>query len=63
MTTSPTFKPTQISYTTFANSNEFTPVRFRILSRGIVIGIVDTTVQKLLDKRNWEVMAPNGNRG
>lgn len=63
MTTSPTFRPTQISYTTFANSNENTPVRIRILSRGIVIGMVDTTVQKLLDKRNYELMAANGNRG
>jgi len=28
-----------------------------------VIGIVDTNVQKLLDKRNYDVMTANGQRG
>lgn len=63
MTTDPVFKPTQISYTAFANSNELTPVRFRLICRGVVIGIVDTNVQRLLDKRNYDVMTANGQRG
>lgn len=63
MTRDPVFRPTQLTFTAMANSNELTPVRFRLLCDTRVIGVVDTTVQKLLDKRNYEVMTVNGQRG
>ena len=56
-TQSPAFKPAVISFTTLANSNDMTPIRFRLMCGRRCIGYIDTTTAGLLDKRNFDLMA------
>lgn len=62
-TTDPVFAPAVVSYMAFANSSDSTPVRIRLMSGQTVVGVVDLTVGQIMGKKNWDVMAPNGQAG